>query len=166
MNVYVVDSNFFIQAHRVSYPLDIVPSFWMKVKDLANQGKIISIDKVKKEIYDHQDELKKWCEANLPETFFKDTDDLPSSYSQVAMWANSRNGHYTANALAEFLGTDEADAWLIAFALADKANRTIVTHEKSQPDMKRKVKIPEACTPFNVKFVDTIEMLRQLGERF
>ncbi|UXE69207.1 MAG: hypothetical protein KA713_20275 [Chryseotalea sp. WA131a] len=26
--------------------------------------------------------------------------------------------------------------------------------------------MPEACAPFNINFVDTIEMLRQLGERF
>ena len=73
MSVYVVDSNFFIQAHRANYPLDVATSFWNKVKQLAEEGKIISIDKVKKEIYDHEDDLKQWCEDNLPEDFFKDT---------------------------------------------------------------------------------------------
>jgi hypothetical protein len=60
MSVYVVDSNFFIQAHRVSYPLDVAFSFWNKVKQLANDGKIISIDKVKQEIYQNEDALKQW----------------------------------------------------------------------------------------------------------
>jgi hypothetical protein len=166
MGVYVVDSNFFIQAHRFTYPLDIVPSFWTKVKQLAERGKIISIDKVKTEIYDHQDDLKQWCEDNLPEDFFKDTQDIITSYAQIVMWANSRSSHYHPTALAEFLDADEADAWLVAYALVDKVNRTIVTHEKSQPDIKRRVKIPEACLPFNIAFVDTIEMLRQLEERF
>lgn len=166
MGVYVVDSNFFIQAHRFNYPLDIVPSFWSKVKQLAVDGKIISIDKVKKEIYDHQDDLKQWCEDNLPGDFFKDTQGIVKSYSQVVMWANSKSVHYSPTALAEFLDADEADAWLVAFALADKANLTIVTHEKSQPEIKRKIKIPEACLSFNIAFVDTIEMLRQLNERF
>jgi hypothetical protein len=82
------------------------------------------------------------------------------------MWANARSSHYHPTALAEFLDADEADAWLVAYALVDKVNRTIVTHEKSQPDIKRRVKIPEACLPFNIAFVDTIEMLRQLEERF
>ncbi len=62
MSVYVLDSNFFIQAHRANYPLDVALSFWSKVKQLAEEGKIISIDKVKKEIFDHEDELKHWCE--------------------------------------------------------------------------------------------------------
>ena len=48
MSVYVVDSNFFIQAHRAHYPLDVAVSFWAKVKQLAYEGKIISIDNVKK----------------------------------------------------------------------------------------------------------------------
>jgi hypothetical protein len=51
MSVYVVDTNFFIQAHRAYYPLDVASSFWEKVKQLADDGKIISIDKVKQEIY-------------------------------------------------------------------------------------------------------------------
>jgi len=166
MSVYVVDSNFFIQAHRATYPLDVATGFWSKVKELADAGKIISIDKVKKEIYDHQDDLKDWCEDNLPDGFFMDTGTVVSSYTQVVGWANSMRSHYTANALSEFLDADEADAWLVAFALADPANRILVTHEKSQPDTKRKIKIPEACTPFSIQFVDTIEMLRGLGERF
>ena len=140
MGVYVVDSNFFIQAHRANYPLDIATSFWNKVKQLAEQGKIISVDKVKKEIYDHQDELKQWCEDNLPEDFFKDTQEVIADYGQVVVWANSRSAHYSATALAEFLDADEADAWLVAYAHADKANRIIVTHEKSQPDRKNKIK--------------------------
>jgi hypothetical protein len=60
MEVYILDSNFFIQAHRVSYPLDIALSFWKKVKQLAAEGKIISIDKVKNELYDKNDALEVW----------------------------------------------------------------------------------------------------------
>ena len=70
MSVYVIDSNFFIEAHRTSYPLDVASSFWNKVKQLADDGKIISIDKVKKEIYKNEDALKQWCVANLPRGFF------------------------------------------------------------------------------------------------
>jgi hypothetical protein len=58
MNLFIVDSNFFIEAHRSTYPLDVAHSFWNKVRQLANEAKIVSIDKVKKEIYDHEDALK------------------------------------------------------------------------------------------------------------
>lgn len=68
--VYVVDSNFFIHALRVYYPLDVAYSFWQKVKQLAHDGEIISIDKVKDEIFDHNDDLENWCKENLPHDFF------------------------------------------------------------------------------------------------
>lgn len=48
MAKYLLDSNIFIQAHRMYYPFDVVPSFWNKILELSNKGIIISIDKVKK----------------------------------------------------------------------------------------------------------------------
>ena len=166
MDVYVVDSNFFIQAHRVNYPLDIAFSFWNKVKQLADQGRIISIDKVKGEIYNKNDALEAWCIANLPADFFKDTSNVMNEYGQVVAWAISRNNHYLPNALNEFLDADEADAFIVAYVLSDSSNRIVVTHEKSDPNRKNKIKIPEACNACNVRFLTTIEMLRQLGETF
>ena len=151
MNVYVVDSNFFIQAHRVSYPLDIAFSFWNKVKN---------------ELYDKNDVLEDWCKVNLPEDFFKSTDGIMAEYKKVIAWSLSMRHHYLPNALNEFLAADEADAFLVAYSLADNENRIIVTHEISQPDRRNKVKIPEACVPFNVRYLNTIEMLREIGETF
>ncbi len=166
MSVYVVDSNFFIQAHRASYPLDVAPSFWAKVKQLADESKIISIDKVKNEIYKNEDELKLWCENNLPNTFFKDTNSVLSQYSRIVGWASSQGDHYLPNPVAEFLDADEADAWLISYTLADNLNRIIVTHELSEPARRNKIKIPDVCIANSVQFCNTIEMLRRLGEKF
>ncbi len=166
MSVYVIDSNFFIEAHRANYPLDVAPSFWNKVKQLAFEGKIISIDKVKKEIYQNEDALKQWCAANLPKDFFVDSSHVMVEYTQVAAWSASRTPAYLQNALAEFLDADEADAHLVAFVLADKSNRVVVTQEKSEPNKINRVKIPDACKALNVQFVNVIEMFRQLGETF
>lgn len=72
MPVFVVDANFFINAHRDTYPLDVAHSFWNKVKILAADGKIISIDKVREEIYGYnEDELQIWCNDNLDSNFLK-----------------------------------------------------------------------------------------------
>ena len=79
MRTFLVDSNFFIQAHRAIYPLDVAPSFWNKVKQLAANGNIISLDKVKNEIYQNEDDLKSWCENNLPDNFFQNSNNI--SYS-------------------------------------------------------------------------------------
>jgi len=166
MSVFVVDSNFFIEAHRATYPLDVVHSFWNKVKLLAETGKIISIDKVKKELFDHEDSLKQWCETNLPQDFFKDSKEVIGEYGLVVSWAVSRSSHYLPNALSEFLDAKEADAYIVAFALADSSNRIVTTQETSEPNRKNKVKIPDACLALGVSYCNTIELFRLLGESF
>jgi hypothetical protein len=166
MQIYLVDSNFFIQAHRAIYPLNIATGFWNKVKSLADSGTIFSIDKVKNELYNKNDELENWCKGNLPENFFKDSSEIIQEYSQITTWAVSKADHYLPNALSEFLDADEADAFIIAYALSDKDNITIVTQEISQPNRKNRIKIPEPCNEFDIKYINTIEMFRQLGETF
>jgi hypothetical protein len=161
---FIVDTNFFIQAYRQHYPFDVVPSFWLKVKELAERGIIMSIDKVKDELYGNNDALTSWCKDNLPADFFKDTTVIISQYSQISNWANSRNDHFTPQALSEFLHADEADAWLVSYALAN--GNKIITHEVSDPNSKKRIKIPDACSPFNINCLNTIDMFRELGEAF
>jgi hypothetical protein len=166
MPIYVLDSNFFIQAHRFHYPIDVAAGFWNKVRQLAEEGRIISIDKVKKELYDKNDALEEWCRNNLPEDFFKDTSVVMAAYAQVTAWAMSKSGHYLPNALNKFLDAEEADAFIVAYCLADPANRFVVTQEVSDPNQKNRIKIPDACSALNVSYVNTIKMFRQLGETF
>lgn len=162
MNSYIIDSNFFIQAHRATYPFDVVPSFWTKVKDLAAQGSIISIDKVRDEIFKNDDELTSWCQTNLPDNFFKDSSIAIHNYSDLVTWANSKSDHYSAKAIDDFLETASADAWLISFAL--NQNLPLLTHEKSEPTRKNRVKIPDVCKAFGLSYSDTVGMLRNLNE--
>jgi len=131
MSLYLVDSNFFIQAHRAYYPLDVVESFWHKIAELSRSGVTRSIDKVRKEIYDkssHEDELKVWCQSKLPDDFFLSTGGVISDYVRIVQWIKTMNHHYTQIAIEEFLETDLADPWLVAFAMGEDI--TIVTYEK------------------------------------
>ncbi len=164
MSTFLVDTNFFIQAHRAIYPLDVAQSFWTKVQELAENEIIISIDKVKDEIYKNEDDLKAWCQSNLPTNFFHNSDIALSEYAEIAVWANSLSHHYKASALAEFLNTSEADAWLVAYAL--KRGIPLITYEKSEPNSKKKIKIPDVCIQFGVSYLTTIDMFRQLGQYF
>lgn len=157
---FLLDSNFFIQAYRFHYPLDVVPGFWMKVKELAENGTLISIDKVQQEIFRNKDDLTAWCIDYLPEDFFKDSSIVLPSYTKIVGWVNSRTPPYTRPALNEFLDADEADAWLVAYALAN--GNSIVTHETSEPRRISKVK----ASPFGIKCYTTIELFRELKEVF
>jgi hypothetical protein len=81
---YVVDSNFFIQARRDNYPLDIAFSFWSRVRQLAANGTIISIDKARNELYDKNDALENWCRTNLPDDFFKDSSEVMADKQDIS----------------------------------------------------------------------------------
>lgn len=164
--IYILDSNFFIQAHRSTYPLDVALGFWDKVKSLAESGVIVSIDKVRDELYDKNDDLEDWCKRNLPDGFFKDTSSVMAEYARVSAWAYSKSSHFLPNALNEFLDAGEADAFLIAYTLAGTNTRCIVTQEVSNPQRKNKVKIPDCCDNLNVSYVNVMDMFRLLRETF
>lgn len=69
-------------------------------------------------------------------------------------------------AINEFLDVDEADAFLIAYSLADVTNRCIVTQEVSAPQKISKIKIPDCCMALGIRYTTTIEMFREIGETF
>lgn len=62
---YIVDSNSFITPHRGYSPIDVARSLWSKISSLASEHKIYSLDKVKEELYLHDDELKEWMKADI-----------------------------------------------------------------------------------------------------
>lgn len=164
MPPYLLDANFFIEAYRKSYPMDVFPSFWEKVKALADAGLICSIDKVKTEIYQNEDVLKAWCETNLPEDFFRDSSPavVDFTYAQVVRWASSKLGApYSQTALDIFMQADEADAFLIAFAR--KNQLAIVTNEVSAPESRKNIKIPDACTSLGIRTLQPVQLFRELN---
>lgn len=165
MPEYVLDSNFFIQSHRFSNPLDISLSFWSKIEKLAHSGPIISIDKVREEIYSSEDELTEWCKNHLPDDFFKDSVSLVDEYAQVASWAATHE-QYNSGAKEDFLSVNNADAFLVTYGLGDPSNRVIVTQEKSAPDSKKRILLPDACNHFGIRNINMLALFRELGITF
>ena len=166
--LFLLDANVFIQSHRYNYPLDVATTFWNKLKMLANNQIFISIDKVKEEIYRKEDTIKEWCLGNISEDLFcaTETPEIIPCYSKVINWATSMRSQYTSKAIEDFSEYKRADAWLIAFALKAKGSLTIITYEKSAPQAKSKIKIPDVCSKFGIKSTDIVGAFRKLGETF
>lgn len=165
MPKYLLDANIFISAHRMTYPLDVAVSFWKKLKELADADIIFSLNNVKEEIFNNQDQLKTWCKNNLKDGFFKKSESAISEYQIVVKWAASMK-HYKPSAISDFLSSKGADAFLVAFALSDADNITIVTYETSRPEGKNRIKIPEPCNHFGIRYLTPIEMFREIKETF
>ena len=86
--------------------------------------------------------------------------EVIESYKKII---NSINGNdeYKQSAKEEFASI--ADSWLCAYALA--YGETIVTLEKYQAGIKNRIKIPNVCEEFGIKYIDLLQFMRDIGIR-
>lgn len=162
-SVYVLDANVFIEAARRYYAFDIAPKFWDSLIQHAANGVIESIDRVlSPELNKGKDELAIWANGDFIHAFRStDEEDVIESYKKVMTWVQGQS-QFNDAAKAEF--ANEPDGWLVAYAMAKR--RIVVTHEVLAPDAKSRVPIPNVCAQFDVLYIDTFAMLRELGVRF
>jgi len=162
--VYVLDADALIQAARHYYAFDIAPGFWQALLHHAQAGELISIDRVKDELDRGNDYLKAWANGTFSQWFAstdKDTTVL-DAYKRIMEWANSQQ-QFTDPAKAEFAATDNADAWVVAYALVNGC--VVVTMEQVALDVRVRIPIPNVCRAFNVRYINTFQMLRELEVR-
>jgi predicted RNA methylase len=160
---YVLDANAFIEAKNRYYGFDICPGFWGALIGQHEAKRIFSIDRIRNELSEQDDEVKAWIEEQAPDSFFKKTEDsaVIATFQRLVAWVYSVD-QFADHAKTEF--SSVADGWVIAYAAVN--HLTVVTHEEFAPHSKRKVPIPNVCVEFEVEYVNTFEMLRSLDERF
>jgi hypothetical protein len=160
--VFVLDANVFIQAHRHYYAFDLAPRFWEGLVQCAAKGHLESIDRVKQELERGKDELATWAGVTFSGAFVSTDDDgVLASYSDIMTWAMGQS-QFSDAAKSDF--AKGADGWLVAYAKVH--GRVIVTHEALSLDIKKKIPIPNVCQAFNVRYVNTFEMMRELGMKW
>lgn len=156
--IYLLDTNIFITAKN-DLPMDIYPSFWKALTQLASTGKFRSIKKVEDEIRKGKDELVDWIDNNLPQDFFiPESSNTLAALSTVTQWT-ILNNVYSQAAKNEFVTV--ADSWIIAEALSQVV--TVVTHETPDPLCRKRVKIPDVCNAVGVNFCNLNDAFRVLG---
>ena len=160
-STYVLDANVFIEAARRYYAFDLAPRFWEILSHYASIGQIQSIDKIREKELIHPVELVNWAERNLNAFASTAQDDVIRIYSNSMNWVQAQS-QFSDAAKSEFAVAP--DGWLIAYSKAN--GYIVVTHEVLNPNIKRKVPIPNVCRAFSVQYVDTFEMLRSLGVKF
>lgn len=161
---FLLDANVFIQAHRLHYPFDVFPGFWRWLERENSEESIGSIDWVYNEIKDGDDDpLAEWAKAQDASKWFLKCDD-EATQKHFADLANEimANGHYTQSAKAEFLSV--ADSWLIAKARA--LNLVVVTEERSNPQKRNQIFIPDICKVYEIPCINTVGLIRALGGQF
>ena len=163
--IYLVDSDVFITAKNLYYSFDICPGFWKSMMHHHLEGRVFSIDRVRSELLAGQrtDDLVRWVKEQVPKEFFLpvDTTLVTHAYKRVMLWAQSQP-QYFDYAKANF--ATGADGWLVAYGRAHGA--TVVTNERSAPESRRQIKLPDVCDQFGVQRYNTFEMLRALNAGF
>ncbi len=162
-SVFVIDADVFIEAKDRYYAFDIAPVFWDTLIAQVSQGRIRSIDRIKKQLEDGNDELTNWISrGNLNDAFCSSEQvDVIASYREIMEWVQN-NTQFKSAARAAY--ANDPDAWLIAFAMAK--HNVVVTQEEFVAQVQRRVPIPNVCRQFNIEYMDTFAMLRALGVKF
>jgi alanyl-tRNA synthetase len=161
---YLIDANIFITASRTYYDFDFGDSFWDFLVEQGEKKIIASIDKVLNELKKGDDKLKEWATKDFSKYFINTiTDNVLKQYAILMQWADKQRNQYSQNAIDEFMKENNADAWLISLALTDKVKYVIVTFEKENNQIKRKIPIPNVCKEFNIKYCDLFQMLKKLN---
>jgi hypothetical protein len=163
---YILDSNCFITPHRGYCPIDVAVSLWNKIKDLAINNTIVSLDKVRDELYKNNDELKKWLLNNIPNSFFLKFEDNSVERLQKIIRKAASSTFYTESAKEKYLKMDKADIYLTAFASINPDEWTIVTFETSEPNKISEIKLPQACQAYGIHCIYLIDMFREIHETF
>lgn len=162
-NKFLLDANAFIEAKDRYYGFDICPGYWSSLLAQHDSKRLFSIDRIADELNEQDDVVKQWIENKVPATFFKKTEDqaVIDKFQEMVNWVYSQP-QFTDAAKTEFASV--ADGWVIAYAAVN--GLVVVTHEQFAPEAKRKVPMPNVCVEFDVNYVDTFSMLRELGEKF
>ena len=155
--MYVLDTNVFIDAANAYYAFDLAPGYWDFLIQLFDSHHAVSIKSVYDELGEagDGDPLKDWARANK-QHFVAPDSRVVACYQRVIAWTKN---NYDSPAVVEFQRV--ADSWIVAHALAH--GWVVVTHEKSAPRAKKRIKIPDACVALGVKCLNPFMMLRDRG---
>jgi hypothetical protein len=159
-DLYIIDANVMIEAANV-YSFEVVPGFWAWLTEQCERRTIRSASLVKDEV-DFPPELVEWIKLRDDEGFLIDVsvDDVQAKLREISDWVIAQD--FGPEHVAKFL--DGADPWIIAVASVRGA--VVVTQEKSVGPTSKKIKIPNVCQSFDVRCINTFELLRDLGAVF
>jgi hypothetical protein len=162
--LYLLDANVLITANSSYYPIDQVPEFWSWVHHQAASNRV----KIPREI---MEEIKGGRKDNDLLLDWLNDQDIEAALLLDEVVDASLVQQVVTEGYAPDLHDDEVekigrDPFLIAYALADSANRTVVTTEVSRPSTQRQNrKVPDVCQSVGVASCGPFALNRALGFR-
>lgn len=164
---YLIDANTFITPYREYAPMDVAVTLWDKFQGMSDNGTIVLLDRVQRELNINADALRQWVDAHFNDASiveFQNNQQAVANYGLVSRWAASQNR--SERALNKFLNPDKADVFLVAYAAIDPNNFTVVSFEVTNHNGPSEFKLPDVCNQFGVKCIPFQDMFRELNETY
>ena len=156
--LYLLDANVLIDANRDYYPLDRVPEFWNWLQHAAAAGEL----KVPLEIYDEitagSGNLVDWLkQRDIKRDLVLKEDPDPDLIDRVVSTG------YAPDLSDLEVHKVGRDPFLIAYALAKRDERWVITNEAAKPAKQRANRhIPDVCKTLQVSCDNTFFLIRTL----
>ncbi len=162
--IYLLDANTLIDAKRDYFEFDRVPEFWEWLQYQGSNGSI----KIPIEIYEEfeearkangeRDKLAEWAaNPEIKDALLYEKEVVPDLVSRVITEG------YCPDPTDQEIEAMGRDPFLLAYALADPLNHTIVTTEVSKPSKRRaNRKVPDVGRDLGIRCVNNFQLLRDL----
>ena len=155
--LYLLDTNVLIDANRDYYPLRRVPEFWDWLIDRATKQQVkIPLEMYEEILAGKDDELTCWLKDNRDALLLDENVD-------ETLVARVTDLGYAPDLSDEEVERIGRDPFLIAHALGNPAQRTVVTTEVSKPSKGRANRhIPDVCDDLDVLCCNTYQFIKVL----
>lgn len=166
--IFLIDTNSFIEPYRKYYAFDLAPGFWSQMGKHIKEGSIAVLDMVRDEILNNEDDLTKWLRSqDISISIDHREGKIVENYGQILQYIQS-SPYYQSSALNEWARKPVADPWLIAAAIAYQY--PIVTFETHNTNLNQKfpskmAQIPDVADHFGVTTLNLFSMMRLLRFR-
>ncbi len=149
--MYSIDTSALVDCWWKYYPIDVFPTVWHQLEQLAQQGHLIATEEVRVELERRLDDLHTWA-TNQP-TLFVAVDAAIQTKVQGIV-------HQFPTLVGPGPTQSHADPYVIA--LAQLRGFTVVTSEQRKNNP-AKPKIPDVCVALGVPYMNLVQLFRQQG---
>ena len=154
MTIYCIDSSAWLDGWVRDYPRDVFPSLWEKLGEYIATGVLKCSEEVYVELKRKVDGLHEWLMAR--KAVFVTTDVEIQKRVAALLKEHPR-------LVDTIRGRSQADPFVIA--VAEHLGAVVVTGETPRGNLDVP-KIPDVCKARDIRCIDFLAMLRELGWKF
>ncbi len=164
--LYLLDASVLITANNLYYAVDRIPEFWDWLRHMGTQNQVkIGIENFEEITEGPKDAEKDLLFAWLQEEANSAALTLDEEVDQALVQAAVTTG-YAPDLTDDEIEQLGRDPFLLAYAMKNPAERTVVTVEVSKPSRTRQNRhLPDVCKTLGLSCCDTFALIRALGFR-